>query len=153
MRARVRICAAVAAIAAGTALAAACADFTALEDPAFGLPDVIVAQPSFARDVRPMLELRCATGGCHTPGTAQSGLVLDPSVAYDELVGVPAGSSGGVHLRVEPGNAADSWLVRRIGADPALRNGLPRMPLAATPLTPNQIATIVNWINQGALRN
>jgi hypothetical protein len=54
---------------------------------------------------------------------------------------------------VEPGNAADSWLVRRIGADPALRNGLPRMPLAATPLTPNQIATIVNWIDQGALRN
>lgn len=139
--------------AAAIALAAACADFTALEDPTFGLPDVVVAQPSFAGDVRPILEKRCAQGGCHTIATSQAGLALAASVAYDELVGVPAVTSGGAFHRVEPGNADDSWLVRRIRPDPAARNGLPRMPLAATPLTPNQIATIVNWIDQGALRN
>jgi hypothetical protein len=134
-------------------LAAGCADFTALEDPAFGLPDVEVMQPSFASDVEPILVKRCALGGCHTPGASQGGLALAPSAAYDELVGVPAVTSGGAFQRVEPGSSANSWLVRRIQADPAPRNGLPRMPLAATPLTPNQIATIVNWIDQGALRN
>lgn len=142
----------------GVALAAAvaagaCADFSSLEDPAFGLPDVEVAQPSFAADVQPILTKRCVQGGCHTLGASQGGLALDPTVAYDQMVGVPAGSSGGAFLRVEAGNAEDSWLVRRIEADPTPRNGLPRMPLAATPLTPNQIATIINWIEQGALRN
>jgi hypothetical protein len=142
-----------AAVALAIALPAACAEFSALEDPAFGLPDVEVAQPSFAADVQPILTKRCTQGGCHTLGTAQGGLALDRTVAYEELVGVPATTSGGLFQRVEPGNAADSWLLRRIHPDPALRNGLPRMPLAATPLTPNQIATIVNWIDQGALRN
>ena len=30
------------------------------------------------------------------------------------------------------------------------RLGLARMPLGSGPLTPNQIQTIVNWINRGA---
>ena len=40
---------------AAVVAAGACADFSALEDPAFGLPDVEVAQPSFAADVQPMV--------------------------------------------------------------------------------------------------
>jgi hypothetical protein len=40
-----------------------------------------------------------------------------------------------------------------ISADDAARQGYSRMPLATQPLTPNQIATIVRWIEQGALRN
>jgi hypothetical protein len=142
----------VAAAAAGSLLFA-CADFSGLEDPAFGLPDVEVAQPSFVADVQPIFTKRCVVGGCHTLASEQAGLALDASVAYDELVGVPATSSVDPYLRVEAGNAADSWLMRRLHADPAVRNGQPRMPLAATPLTDNQIATIVNWIDQGALRN
>lgn len=139
--------------AACCALAFACADFSALEDPAFGLPDVEVAQPSYAADVQPIFTRRCAVGGCHTLASEQAGLALDPSVAYDELVGVLATSSVDPYQRVEPGNAADSWLIRRLHADPSVRNGQPRMPLAATPLTDNQIATIINWIDQGAPRN
>ena len=135
------------------ALPFACADFSGLEDPAFGLPDVEVAQPSYSADVQPIFTKRCVVGGCHTLGSEQAGLALDVSVSYDELVGVLATSSVDSYQRVEPGNAADSWLIRRLLADPALRNGQPRMPLAATPLTDNQIATIVNWIDQGALRN
>jgi hypothetical protein len=150
MRSGVRI-AAVAALA--FVLGGGCADFSALEDPAFGLPDVEVAQPSFAADVQPIFTKRCVQGGCHTLGSEQGGLALHPSVAYDELVGVAGVTSAGAYLRVNAGNAADSWLVRRIQPDPTLRNGLPRMPLAATPLTPNQIATIINWIEQGAPRN
>jgi len=141
------------AAAALCAAAASCADFSGTEDPAFGLPDVEVAQPSFAADVQPILTKRCVVGGCHTLGVAQGGLALDASVAYDELVGAPATSSGNAYLRVAPGNSVDSWLIRRVRADPALRNGLPRMPLATLPLTANQIGTIANWIDQGAQRN
>lgn len=150
MRAGVRL---VALAAGAAALATACADFSAPEDPTFGLPDVIVADPSFQRDVQPILTARCVVGGCHTLGIAQGALALDPTVAYAQIVGVPAPSSGGVYLRVAPGNATDSWLVRRLAANAAARNGLPRMPLAATPLTPNQLQTIVNWIDRGAARN
>lgn len=57
--------------------AAGCADFSAPEDPTFGLPDVEVATPSFARDVEPILDLRCATGGCHTARARRAGMVLE----------------------------------------------------------------------------
>lgn len=135
------------------ALSFACADFSALEDPAYGLPDVVVAQPSFAADIQPIFNKRCVVGGCHTLGAQQGALALDASVSYDQLVDVPASTSVDPFLRVAPGNASDSWLVRRLSADPVPREGQPRMPLAATPLTDNQIATIVNWIDQGAPRN
>lgn len=132
----------------------ACADFSSPEDPAFGLPDVEVANPSFSRDVQPILSKRCAVGGCHTFASAQVGLVLEPSASYDALVNKPAvTSSVGRLLLVRPGSAAQSWLVRRIEADSLARENLPRMPLATTPLTDRQIATIVNWINSGALKN
>ena len=136
------------------ALATACADFDAPEDPAFGLPDVVVANPSFARDVQPIFATRCATAGCHSATRQQSGLDLSSEQAsYANLVNQASVSSSDRLLRVEPGDADNSWLVRRIEADPARRDNLPRMPLAITPLTDNQITTIVNWINQGAKRN
>jgi hypothetical protein len=56
-------------------------------------------------------------------------------------------------LLVKPGSADQSYLVHTIEPDSSRRGGFPRMPLAATPLTANQIATIVNWINRGAARN
>lgn len=146
MRAGVRV---VAVAAAALALAAGCADFSAPEDPTFGLPDVVLADPSFSRDIQPILTKRCVVGGCHTLGIAQGGLALDSTVAYAALVGVPS-VSGGAYLRVAPGNAADSWLIRRLSADATERQGLPRMPLAATPLTANQLATVVAWIDRGA---
>jgi hypothetical protein len=134
-------------------IAVACADFSGLEDPTFGLPDVAVPQPSFASDVQPIFTKRCVVGGCHTLASQQGGLALDSTVAYDQLVGVPATTTVDPMDRVEPGDAANSWLVRRLHPDPAQRNGQPRMPLAATPLTDNQLTTIVNWINEGAQRN
>jgi hypothetical protein len=54
---------------------------------------------------------------------------------------------------VVPGDASTSWLVAMIGDDAAARFHNARMPLGGQPLTPNQIATIVNWIENGALRN
>ena len=133
-------------------LTAACADFDSAVDPAFGLPDATVANPSFSDDIQPILDRRCSIGGCHSLATAQAGLTLAASASYEELVGVPS-TLRPEFLRVAPGDAGSSWLVRMIGNDPAARFGHQRMPLSSLPLTPNQIATITNWIEQGAQPN
>ena len=132
------------------AAAAACADFTVA--PASIGPDTLVAEPSFARDVQPILTARCATAGCHTAVTHQAGLVLEAGFAYDSLVGRPS-TRAPQFVRVVPGDADASWLLRMIGPDDAARLGVERMPLGRAPLTDRQIATIVRWVTQGAPRN
>ena len=129
-----------------------CADFESTTDPAFGLPDDVVATPSFAADIQPIFDRRCSIGGCHSLATAQADLRLVASASYESLVGVPSRLRPQFD-RVEPFDPSNSWLVRMIASDPALRLGHQRMPLSSVPLTPNQIQTIVNWIEQGAVRN
>jgi hypothetical protein len=68
---------------------------------------------------------------------------------YKALVNQPSRTRGGQVL-VRPGDANNSWMVIAIGDDAARRLGLARMPLGSGPLTPNQIQTIVNWVNRGA---
>lgn len=131
-------------------LGAACADFDAPEDPTFGLPDVPIAMPSFQADIAPILDRRCATGGCHSAASHQAALTLTAEQAWAETVNVPSVLHAGMD-RIEPGNPDDSWLVRMIEADPERRDGHPRMPLASRPLTGNQIENIRRWIEQGAL--
>ena len=132
-------------------LLAACVDFEAPEDPTFGLPDVLVEEPSLARDVQPILDKRCAFGGCHSATTRQAGLVLVSGASHGALVGRPARLNPGDTL-VIPGAASRSWLMKMVGRDAAARSGVSRMPLAAAPLTANQIATIARWIDRGAAR-
>jgi len=133
-------------------VALGCADFESPVDPTGGAPDTLVPTPSFMANVAPIFEKRCATGGCHSIATHQAGLTLDSTRAYDSLVGVGS-SLQPPELRVRPNEPDRSWLVAMISVDDAARRGFPRMPLATHPLTANQIATIVRWIEQGALRN
>jgi len=130
---------------------AACADFEGVNDPTGGLPDVAIAEPSFERDVQPIFTRRCSIGGCHSFAARQAGLVLAPGMAYGGLVDRPSTLREGA-VRVRPFRSDESWLIAMVGADASRRVGIPRMPLASTPLTPNQIATLVNWIDQGARR-
>jgi len=133
-------------------LALGCADFETPLDPTGGAPDDLVDTPSFTANVLPIFEQRCSQGGCHSLATRQAALALTPNVAYDALVGVPSALRPSL-LRVNPSQPGQSWLVAMIGADDAARQGFSRMPLATHPLTENQIATIVRWIEQGARRN
>jgi hypothetical protein len=141
-----------AAVVTVVALVWGCADFEIPVDPTGGLPDVEVANPSFTNDIQPMFTKRCSIGGCHSIASRQGELVLVAGYAYDSLVNQPSSLAPGFD-RVVPGDAADSWLVRMIGPDDAARFSNARMPLAGQPLTDNQIATIVNWIENGAPRN
>lgn len=127
----------------------ACADFEGIVNPTGGLPDVVVAVPQFNRDIVPIFERRCGIGGCHSAGAHQAGLVLTAAAAHAALVNQPAQTRPGQVL-VRPGDADNSWLVIAIRDDVARRMGLARMPLGSGPLTPNQIQTIVNWVNRGA---
>ena len=127
----------------------ACADFDGVVNPTGGLPDVVVAVPQFSRDIVPIFERRCGIGGCHSESAHQGGLVLTAASAHAALINKPSQLRAGQVL-VRPGDADNSWLVIAIRDDDARRLGLARMPLASGPLTPNQIQTIVNWINRGA---
>lgn len=142
------------AIGFGVALGAvsSCADFDTSVDPTGGAPDVLVPNPSFSADVVPIFEKRCSLGGCHSLATRQAGLALTADAAYQSLVGV-ASTLHAPMLRVQATRPDSSWLVTMISANDAARPGVARMPLATQPLTDNQIATIVRWIEQGALRN
>ena len=131
---------------------AACAEFSSPVDPTGGLPDVVVTHPSLATNIQPIFTARCAQGGCHTPAEARAGLVLSTGQSYSHLVNV-ASVHGAPMVRVLPGDNTQSFLWVMIQPDTSLHPGIPRMPLAAQPLTANQIQTIVNWIKDGALDN
>jgi hypothetical protein len=126
---------------------AACTDFAAPDEVV--LPDVLVANPSFEEDIQPILTARCATASCHNLATQQMGLNLEAGHAYGEIVEVDSPNAPGFKY-IRAGDADNSWLVRMIQADPTRRFARPRMPLGRTPLTENQIATIINWVNAGA---
>jgi hypothetical protein len=126
-----------------------CADFDGVTNPTGGLPDVVVDMPQFSQDIVPIFERRCGIGGCHSAASHQGGLVLTRASAHAALINKPAQTSVG-EILVRPGDAANSWLVIAIGDDAVRRGSLSRMPLASGPLTPNQIQTIVNWVNRGA---
>jgi hypothetical protein len=127
----------------------ACADFEGINDPTRRLPDQVVEVPDFNRDIVPIFELRCAIGGCHTPSARQANLVLTRDSAHAALVNRPAQLRPD-RVRVVPGDADASWLMAMLGEDQSARGGFSRMPLASSPLTPNQLATIANWIDRGA---
>ena len=71
--------------------------------------------------------------------------MLDVFDADEGMVGVAA-SSGGV--LVVPGDPANSVLMRRLRGE-----GGARMPLHFTPLRPEEVQKIVDWIVVGAPNN
>ncbi|HEY6343952.1 MAG TPA: PSD1 and planctomycete cytochrome C domain-containing protein [Bryobacteraceae bacterium] len=90
---------------------------------------------SFSKDIQPILEQNC--WNCHGPSMQSSRLNL--STLEGALRGGARGSA------IVPGQAEDSRLYRMIaGLDK------PAMPLGGNKLTDAQIATIKNWIDQGA---
>lgn len=107
-------------------------DFEPIVFPASGV--------SYFKHVEPLFQQRCAFAGCHFGMNAPMGLDLS-APSYQRL-------RNHQPSLVIPGNATESFLVKKIdGRFP------PRMPLNQTPLTANQIEGIKTWINEGALNN
>jgi len=100
-------------------------------------------QVSFSADVMPILTENCLL--CHkagTPGFEASGFSVE---TYEDVMkGTEAGPV------VEPGYSYASTLQVLVehGADPSIA-----MPQRARKLSPGDIQTIGDWIDQGALNN
>jgi ankyrin repeat protein len=91
------------------------------------------AKVDFAKDVLPLFKQNCF--GCHGPAQQINGLRLDRK----------SSALMGGRRRIVPGSSANSFLYHRlIGTEFGLR-----MPPAG-PLRPEQVATIKDWIDQGA---
>ncbi len=94
-----------------------------------------------------VFSVRCANPTCHdgsfepdfrTVQSTYSSLVYHPVTKNDD--------QNSYTYRVLPGNAEESWLMRRITVEDVLG----RMPLYAVPLTVNEVEAIRFWINDGA---
>jgi mono/diheme cytochrome c family protein/Tol biopolymer transport system component len=90
---------------------------------------------SYFRDVRPILQRQCQ--GCHQPSVKSSGLDL---TTFD---GLGKGGKRGPAFQV--GDPAGSLIVKYVKGE-----AQPVMPLGGSPLTAEQIASIVSWIAAGA---
>lgn len=89
---------------------------------------------------------QCAT--CHAGGSAPRGLRLDSvENSFTFLVNIAADEIPEL-LRVNPGNADDSYLVRKIEGGPNIVGA--QMPLGGTPLSSEDVAMVRQWINDGA---
>jgi hypothetical protein len=98
----------------------------------------------FSTEVLPILTTKCWT--CHPP---TAGLDLSAEMAYDDLVGmVSINYSPGI--RVVPGDPEASVLWHKINFTEVYGLG---MPPNGSALAPEELATIRDWIQQGALDN
>ncbi len=97
----------------------------------------LIAQPvDFGHDIEPIFRSRCY--GCHGAQQQMSGLRLD--VADAAFAGSVSGPV------IVPGKSGDSKLILRVSSD---KPGF-RMPPAGAPLSAQQIASLRQWIDEGA---
>lgn len=105
----------------------------------------------FAEIQQTIFSPTCATQLCHDAASATGGLVLDAESSYSQLVGVApttfSAQQAGL-LRVAAGDPAKSFLLVKLEGPPPDQGS--RMPLTGSPLSPDQIDLIRQWIEQGA---
>jgi hypothetical protein len=105
----------------------------------------------FSSDVQPIFTASCATSlVCHTGSSSAQGQNLSAGMAYSNIVNVTSTEMPTLK-RVLPGDHANSYLWQKITGAPGIVGG--QMPLVGGPLTAAEIATITDWIDQGALNN
>ena len=95
--------------------------------------------------------MSCAFAGCHGGANPAAGMNLSDGMTFANVAGI-ASSQMPALQRVNPGNADDSYLVRKIEGAPGIVGV--RMPAGgAPPLSNALIQDIREWIDNGALDN
>ena len=107
----------------------------AAEQPEAALPAAADEKIDFDRQIRPLLESRCAT--CHSDRKLSGGLSM-----VNRQTLLKGGEHGAV---VVPGNSAESLLIRRVAGVDSGR----KMPLKGEPLSDAEIGLLRAWIDQG----
>jgi hypothetical protein len=109
---------------------------------------------SFSRDILRIFTNNgaktCAQAGCHSGPNPQAGQNLSAATAYANIVNVASSERPDLR-RVQPGNAANSYLYQKITGAPGIVGSM--MPLAGGPLSGSDMALIQQWINEGAPNN
>lgn len=100
-------------------------------------PEVQAADPSFSKDIGPLLATRCIN--CHGPKRQKNGLRLDSAEAVKK-----GGENGPVFIAGNPEKSPMYHRVTRPAGDED------RMPATGEPLTKQQTEAIKAWIAAGA---
>jgi hypothetical protein len=95
-----------------------------------------------------VLNVSCATVGCHSGGTPPAGLDLSAS-AYARLVNVASVEVPSAR-RIVPGDPASSYLIQKIEGTAAVGA---RMPFGGPYLDAATISRIRAWVSAGAPNN
>ena len=108
---------------------------------------------SFSGQIQPIFDASCGSTQvvCHQGGNGQAMLILDPEVAYGNIVRVPARES--FFNRIEPGDPWRSYLyLKLLPFSEGQYDGL-RMPVGRDKLDAETLALVRGWILQGAPNN
>lgn len=108
------------------------------------------AGPSLVEVQESVFDASCAFTGCHAGDDPAGELSLERGVAYQNTVDVPSAQVPSL-LRVEPGNADDSYLFIKITGDDRIAENTFRMPIGGE-LTDDQIQLVEDWVDAGAAR-
>jgi Copper type II ascorbate-dependent monooxygenase, C-terminal domain len=133
---------------------------TACSKQSIDTPAPVAEVASFSLMQDKILTSTCATSGCHASTSdgsfKQHGLVLEKSVAYENLVGITplnSLSKADGHLRVKAFKSLESLLYHKLEWNSVHHGGkqygLP-MPLGSTALSVGQIEFVRQWIEAGA---
>lgn len=102
-------------------------------------------EATFAQIQADVFDAVCVT--CHAGAGAPLGLRLDAANSFGLVVGVPSTQVPNL-LRVDPGDADNSYLLQKLEGTAAVGG---RMPLGAPAIPTEDIALIRQWITDGAL--
>ena len=107
---------------------------------------------SFSQDVQPIITTACA--GCHSPGGLADlfgiEMFLRAGEAYDAIVNKTSVVRSDLTLVVPGDSAASLFYLKVVSDTPPIGD---RMPRSAPVLTDEELATIRDWIDEGAEDN
>jgi len=104
---------------------------------------------TFTQIQNEVFNVSCAVSGCHAGAFPQAGMDLTAS-AYNDIVMVPSSEQPSL-FRIDPGNADQSYLIRKLEGGPAI-TGV-RMPFGGPYLSQETIDRIRAWVDSGAPNN
>lgn len=106
------------------------------------LPFMVLAQGGLDATVRDLFANKCAFAGCHAGNMPAANLDLTPENYAANLIKTKS-KQAPEFFRVKPGDASNSYLVRKI-AGKGIRGE--RMPLNNPPLSQGELDAITQWI-------
>lgn len=111
--------------------------------PAGARDSSVQGRAELEKQVVEIFSRNCARAGCHTGSSPMMGLKLTKEEFRARTINQPSTEKPGL-MRIKPGHPDSSYLVMKILGEKEIIGS--RMPFGRDPLSPNEIATIVEWI-------